>query len=128
MIYFKKEVTLFLVMGALNTLITYLIYLFLISFFTYNFSYSLSFLSGIIISYYLNSKFVFKQGIRFDKFIKYPFVYLIQYVGGLILLNFFIQNLHVPATVAPLLIVLLLTPASFILTRRILKEPHSPSE
>lgn len=126
--WFKKEVALFLVMGTLNTLITYLIYFFLISFFTYSFSYSLSFLSGIIISYYLNSNFVFKEKMRFDKFIKYPFVYLAQYVGGLMLLNLLIQNLYVPTTVAPLLIVLLLTPASFILTRLVLKQPNFPAE
>ena len=51
----------FVFFGAVNTVLTYGIYLLLVLFIAYPAAYTVSYASGVFISYYLNARFVFKE-------------------------------------------------------------------
>lgn len=115
------EVFRFIVVGAVNTIITYLIYLFFLSYFSYNFSYTLSFVLGILISYTLNTHFVFKEKWAWKKLIQFPLVYIVQYLASLILLSILIESLSIDARFAPLAVIMLVLPITFVISKWVVK-------
>ena len=73
----------FLIAGGINTLATYLLYLAVLLVAPYPLAYSLSYAAGIIISFILNSRFVFRVPLRWSRLLRYPVVYVAQYLLGL---------------------------------------------
>lgn len=119
--FIKGEFFRFILFGGINTLAGYLIYALLLRFFSYLIAYSIMYILVVSGSYMLTSKFVFDQKLGLSKAVRYPLVYLVQYLLGMISLYFFVQVLNVNKLVAPLLVVLLTVPVSFFLSRRIVK-------
>lgn len=117
---FNAEKIRFLLVGGFNTISSYLIYVLLLQFFHYAIAYTASFILSIMISYFLNAQFVFRVKHSWRKFFTFPSVYFVQYFLGLGLLHVFIANFHVNALIAPLLVVSITFPISFILSRVIL--------
>lgn len=111
----------FIIAGAVNTLLAYLIYVLLVFFLAYPVAYTLAYISGIFISYYLNSIFVFKREVRLFKALQYPVVYLVQYVLGMLLLSFLVEVCAMNELIAPVVVVLATIPITFILSRFIIK-------
>lgn len=107
--------------GGINTISTYIIYLILLKVTNYNVSYSISYVSGIFLSYYLNSVFVFKEQISIRKFIKYPIVYVVQYFVNLILINILIRYFGLSSSLVPIIVIILTIPITFTLSKIIIK-------
>ncbi|MFJ7736036.1 GtrA family protein [Lysinibacillus sp. NPDC097287] len=118
----NKEIIRFLFVGGFNTIATYGIYLMLLLFFSYNISYSISYISGIAISFLLNSKYVFKVKLTFSKAIKYPIVYVVQYIINVIVLNLLVKNSIVNEMIAPILVIIISLPVTYILSKYILEK------
>lgn len=118
----NKEFMRFLIVGGANTLITYAIYLLFLPIFNYNIAYGTSYVSGIVISFILNAKFVFNTNLTFGKAIKYPLVYVVQYIINVILLNVFIESLNINDKLAPLIVIIISIPITFVLSKLILKK------
>lgn len=116
-----KEYTGFLLVGATNTLLTYVLYVFLIAFLSYKLAYSVAYVCGILISYYLNSRVTFQEPVSLAKFIKYPLVYVVQYVLGIVILYICIDLLHMSEWLAPLVVVFINLPVTFVLSKLIIK-------
>ncbi|MGE8165146.1 GtrA family protein [Paraburkholderia sp. NPDC080076] len=112
----------FLVSGAVNTLATYLLYLLLLKFLPYTWAYTVTYVVGIALGYLLSAKWVFKKDLSVRTAASYPVAYLINYAIGLGVLRLCVHVLHVPAQVAPLIVVCVTIPAMFILTRAIFRE------
>ncbi|MEO1287406.1 MAG: GtrA family protein [Chloroflexota bacterium] len=125
--FIKSETLRYILVGGLNTGITYLIYLLVLLFAQYIIAYTVSYVSGIVISYVLNSLFVFRQPLQWSKAIQYPVVYVVQFVIGSILITFFVEVLAIDPSLAALANVIVLLPISFILTRFILTRDAPPS-
>ncbi len=119
--FINREFYRFIFWGGVNTLSGYLIYAFLLLFLPYLLSYTAAFIISIFISYFLNSKFVFNQELKLSKAVKYPLVYLVQYLIGTISLCVLVQVLRVNKLLAPILVVVLTIPATFFLSRRIVR-------
>ena len=119
--FINREFCRFIFWGGVNTLAGYLIYAFLLLFLPYLISYSIAFIISIFISYFLNSKFVFDQELELSKAIKYPLVYVNQYVLGAVSLYLLVHFLEINKLVAPLLVVVLTIPATYFLSRRIVR-------
>lgn len=115
----------FLVWGAINTLVGYVVYVILLQFLPYLVSYTIAYVFGIFLSYFLNSKMVFKQELNLRKALKYPVVYVVQYLIGVISMYVFVQVFHVNKLYAPALVVLLTVPATFFLSRKIVSGDDS---
>ena len=117
-----KEFIGFLGVGVTNTVLTYIIYSFLLLAIHYQLAYLFSYIIGIFIAYYLNLKFVFKKSSNKEKILKFPLVYVVQYIIGAILMNIFIDKLQVNKFLAPLLIVIVTVPLTFYLTKKVLSK------
>jgi putative flippase GtrA len=111
----------FLVAGGANALATYLLYLLFLLALSYPWAYSLSYALGILISFLLNSLFVFQVPLRWRKLLRFPLVYLIQYLLGIAVLALLVGRLGLDARLGPIAVLLVTLPVSFGLTRWVLK-------
>ncbi|WP_340387729.1 GtrA family protein [Paenibacillus sp. FSL E2-0151] len=119
--HLNKEFLKFLISGGINTLATYLMYLFLLLFYNYSLSYSISYIAGIFLSYYLNSVFVFKEKISLYKFLKFPIVYLVQYLVNMLMLYVLVEYAQFHVQIVPLVAMIITVPITFLLSKTIIK-------
>ena len=122
------EFAAFVFFGAVRTLLGYGIYLLLVLFIAYPVAYSVSYVSGVFISYYLNARFVFKEKLRLSKALQFPIVYLAQYLIGLGSLYFLVEVTHVSKFFAPILIVIITVPCTYPLSRYVIKGRSKTSQ
>lgn len=111
----------FLLAGGMNTVLGYGIYLLFLLFLPYNIAYTISFLAGIALSYWLTSRFVFQQGLSLRSALRYPLIYLFQYVMGLIILTLLVERFRMKARWAPVVVVVCTIPLTFFLSRFVIK-------
>lgn len=116
------EVARFIVGGILNSAVGYGSYLILLHWLRYEASFTISYIIGIIVSYIFNATCVFRQPMGWRSAIRYPIVYLIQYVLGLLLLKTLVEGIHIPTKLAPLVVTILTIPATFVTSRIILRK------
>lgn len=107
----------FLLAGAFNTAITYLMYLGLLRVTSYQVSYTLAFVSGIAISYVLGRVFVFKMHQGYRSALILPLVYLIQYLTGTAVVWMWIDILHQHPMLAPAISIMITLPLTYFLSR-----------
>lgn len=112
----------FLVSGAINTGATYVLYLMLLTWMDYGISYTISYAAGIVLAYYLNCLFVFRTRLSVGKFISFPLVYLVQYLGGMALLHLLVEISGMSQKIAPILVIVLTIPVIFLMSRHILRD------
>ncbi len=111
----------FIGVGSINTIVTYLLYLLLLFVATYRISYTIAYIFGIGFSYWLNLKLVFREKGSRGKIVLFPLVYLVQYILGMIILYITIDKFDLPEEIAPILVVLMTIPLTFILTKIIME-------
>lgn len=117
----RSEFVRFLVAGGTNAVVTYLIYLAALPFTGYAIAYTVSYLLGIAFSYVANSKAVFGTAMNARSAARFPLVYVFQYAVGMLLMWLQVDVLGIPAWLAPWIATALLTPLSFLLTRKLLR-------
>ena len=110
----------FLLIGAANSLITYVIYITGAMFFSYLLAYSLSYAAGIVISYYLNSRFVFPSAISLIKAFSFSLTYIGQYLLGIGLLFIFVNTWGINKFFAPLCVICTTIPFTYFMTKYVL--------
>ncbi|MFX3632159.1 MAG: GtrA family protein [Candidatus Pristimantibacillus sp.] len=118
--YLNKEISRYVIVGLLNTAITYLSYLLMLMFFSYSISYLISYVIGILFSYVLNSKIVFNTNMTLWKLIQYPLVYITQFLFGLLLMYLLIDKIALNDKVAPLIVSIISLPITFVVSKFIL--------
>lgn len=106
----------FLCAGGFNTVISFGLYVILLRFFSYIVAYTISYFFGIVISYFVSVRFVFRGKGGLLKFLFYPLIYGLQYVVGVLLLSYIVRGWGVPDTWAPLFVVVLTLPMTYVLT------------
>lgn len=107
----------FLIAGGLNTALTFGIYVGLKSVLSYQIAYFISWSCGIFIAWLMNSWFVFSSRVSLRSFLRFPLVYLVQYVLGAVLLELFAGVLGLSKTWSPLLVIAMTLPLTFLMTR-----------
>jgi|SRR5688572_20095478 len=118
---FKGEALRFVGAGVLNTGAGYLIYLAALMVMSYRVAYTVSYAIGILISYATNTSFVFRRKWSWKRLAIYPVVYALQYGIGLACLSLFVEVLGIPTALAPLLVVLVTLPITFVASRYVIK-------
>jgi putative flippase GtrA len=111
----------FLIGGGLNTGLTYGLYLALSHWINYQVAYAVAYATGIVFAYFFNSTVVFKVQHSWIGMFIYPIIYVAQYLLGAALLNLLVEHLHLHKAIAPLLVILLLLPCSYLLNKYVLK-------
>jgi putative flippase GtrA len=111
----------FIVWSGVNALAGYLIYALLLLFLPYLVAYSFAYACGILLSYFLNSKLVFNRELKLSKALKYPLVYVVQYLVGTISLYVLVRFRGVNKFLAPAVVVLLTIPLTYFLSKRVVE-------
>lgn len=111
----------FLFVGAANTVFFYAVYLLLLPVMPYAIAYAIGYAGGIILSYVLNSLFVFHERMSLKKGMQFPLVYLVQYLLGTLILVICIDLLGMDARLGPVVTVIGTVPATFLLSKWIIK-------
>jgi putative flippase GtrA len=122
-----KEVLLWAIGGGINTVFTYGLYLLLDLVFSYRIAFTVSYVIGIIIAYFYNALVVFKSGLSLKKFLQFPLVYLVQYLLSIGMLEVLVQGLNINPTIAPMFVLVIVTPVTYLLSRWILKGKQASS-
>lgn len=110
----------FVIGGALNTAVTYLIYLALHQVLRYQLAYLLAYAAGIAFSYVFNSLVVFLRPMSWRGMLAFPAVYVVQYLASAGVLALIVEGFGVPAWWAPLLVSALMVPLTYLLARFVL--------
>lgn len=123
-----KTIARFLAGGALNTGCTFVLYWLLLLVMDYRVAYTISFAAGILLSYVINTRFVFRTGHSLLKFVLFPFIYLITYLAGAFVLHFAVSRFGVSKQIAPLLSICATLPLSYLLTKLVLSGTNSKTD
>ncbi|QMU55886.1 MAG: hypothetical protein GKS04_01610 [Candidatus Mycalebacterium zealandia] len=112
----KAQFLRFLIAGGANTVATYAIYLALLYFVNPYWSYAVSFVSGIFISYFLNLKFTFRAEHSSGKVFLYSLIYPLQFLLGILALHISLKA-GVPEGFAVLFAAAVGVPFKFLMSR-----------
>jgi putative flippase GtrA len=111
----------FVAVGAVNTVLTLLLYEALILVMPYWLAYTLSFALGIAFALFANAGLVFGRPVTIATAVAYALFYLVSYAAGLGIVVLLVEALRVPAGLAPLGAVAVMTPINFIGNRFLLR-------
>lgn len=118
------EILKFIIVGGINTLNYYVVYLLLLKLLhiEYMISHITGFIVAFVISYYLNCYFVYRVKPTWRKFISFPITQLVNVSLQTVLLYVFVSWLNLPAEIAPFAGLVITIPITFILSKWILKD------
>jgi putative flippase GtrA len=111
----------FIIVRGLCTVLSYGLYLLLLLKFSYESSYVVAFVVGVLVAYLVNSKFVFREPLRKRAALRFPLVYVFQFFANLILLRVAVEYLHIPATLALAVSIAITIPITFLLSRWVIR-------
>lgn len=120
------EILKFIIVGGINTLNYYVVYLLLLKLLhiEYMISHITGFIVSFVISYYLNCYFVYRVKPTWRKFISFPITQLVNVSLQTVLLYVFVSWLNLPAEIAPFAGLVITIPITFILSKWILKDSN----
>lgn len=116
----RQEFVRFLLVGAINTLLSYVAYLFLLAFVSYLIAYSIAYCLGIVLAYFLGINFIFKKRVSLISFLRFPMVYVIQYALGTTMLWLLVEKAGASPTVSMIGVIIITVPVTFLFSRLIL--------
>jgi len=109
----------FAVAGLANTGAAYLAYLLLLQVAPYRVAYTMAYVVGILVSYSLNAIFVFRRGVSWRTFLRFPWIYALQYLVSLLLVTAGVEWLGMQAWLAPLVALVITIPLAYLLSRAV---------
>ncbi|HII1626216.1 TPA: flippase GtxA [Staphylococcus aureus] len=120
------EILKFIIVGGINTLNYYVVYLLLLKLLhiEYMISHITGFLVAFVISYYLNCYFVYRVKPTWRKFISFPITQIVNVNLQTVLLYVFVSWLNLPAEIAPFAGLVITIPITFVLSKWILKDSN----
>ena len=123
---FKKQMLGFAVTGTLSTLLMLVIYVGLNKFMNYQYAYLIAYSISVMTLYLMNVLLVFKNRLLLKSFLKFLLIYVLQYLLGAIFLELIVR-LGFSDMFAPVLVIMIILPLTFILNRMVLlKEQRAP--
>lgn len=116
----------FIIVGGINTLNYYVVYLLLLKLLhiEYMISHITGFIVAFVISYYLNCYFVYRVKPTWRKFISFPITQIVNVSLQTVLLYVFVSWLNLPAEIAPFAGLIITIPITFVLSKWILKDSN----
>ncbi|MGZ1768824.1 flippase GtxA [Staphylococcus argenteus] len=120
------EILKFIIVGGINTLNYYIVYLLLLKLLhiEYMISHITGFIIAFVISSYLNCYFVYRVKPTWRKFISFPITQLVNVSLQTVLLYVFVSWLNLPAEIAPFAGLIITIPITFVLSKWILKDSN----
>ncbi len=120
----NNELTRFILVGGINTVNYYIVFLFLHNVIDlhYMVSHITGFLVSYVISFFLNTYFTYKVKPTLSKFLKFPLTQVVNISTSSLLSIVFVEGLRINSNVAPIIAVFFTVPITFIVTSKILKQ------
>ena len=120
------EILKFIIVGGINTLNYYVVYLLLLKLLhiKYMISHITGFIVAFVISYYLNCYFVYRVKPTWRKFISFPITQIVNVSLQTVLLYVFVSWLNLPAEIEPFAGLIITIPITFVLSKWILKDSN----
>lgn len=112
----------YLLVGISNTLVVYVVYLLLLPFLPYLYAYTLSFCVSVVNAYFMNVFFVFRKKATLHSFLKFPFVYVAQYLIGASILWLLVGQMGVSPSWAMAVVIIVTVPFTFVAIRFVMKK------
>lgn len=106
----------FIIVGATATGIHYIVYLLILKLVSTNLSYSIGYISGFIVNYYLTAFFTFKTGTSIKKGLGFLFSNIFNFGFQMLLFNAFLY-FQFKKEIVPLLVFIIAVPINFVLVR-----------
>ena len=118
------EVIKFVIVGGMNNLNYYIVYLCLLKLLEMNYlvSHISGFIISFVISYYLNCYFVYKVTPTWSKFLKFPLTQVVNMGMQTLLLYIFVQWFGISSVIAPFAGLIITIPITFVLSKYILRD------
>jgi len=113
----SRQLTRFILVGGLNTLVTIALFYFLSPLLGYLPAYTVVYVLGILFAYLLNTIFVFEVSKSWKSAAFYPLVYVVVYLYGLAMMMLIAEYLELNEMLALVLVVLSSVPISFFMSR-----------
>lgn len=119
----------FLASGAVNTALTYALYLLLLQSLDYLPAYTIAYIAGIVLAYFLSVRYVFRTARNWRTMAAFPLIYAVQYTLGAAVLHLAVASLGLPREFALLASIAVTVPVTFLLSRQLFKSRRSaPAE
>lgn len=121
--YINHEFTRFIIVGGINTVHYYVIYLLCIHWLHVHYlsAHILGFISSLIGSFFLNAYITYKVKPTLAKFIRFPLTQMVNILASTSLIFVFIDWLQINDSLAPVIAVIFTIPITFFITGRILR-------
>lgn len=114
----------YLVVGGVNTAVTYAGYLALLQVVPYAVAYTIAFVLGIGIAYLMQARFVFDAAASWQTFFAFPLVYAVQYGVGLVALRVLVESGLMSREFALFAVLVVTVPIGFALSRALFAWRH----
>ncbi|QLK85859.1 GtrA family protein [Staphylococcus sp. 17KM0847] len=116
------EIIRFIIVGGINTVNYYIVYLILLHLFhvQYIISHLIGFCTAFVISYYLNCYFVYKVQPTLKKFLAFPFTQVVNMGTQTLLIFIFVHYFQFNESIAPFVGLIVTIPITYILSKYIL--------
>jgi len=86
----------------------------------YQIAYLIAYIVGVVFAYWFNAVIVFKVPLSWKGLFSYPIIYIIQYTISAFLLDIFVETLQIDKTFAPLMIIIIIIPLTYVLNKYVL--------
>lgn len=110
----RKRLRTFIVIGFINTGATYVLFLLANLVTPYQAAFTISFAAGVVFSAYANGIWVFQRHPRKRDVVAYAVFYILNYVVRLYLLVLLVERFTMPEYAAPLVVVVVMIPVSYL--------------
>ncbi|MFP7170004.1 GtrA family protein [Terribacillus sp. 7520-G] len=119
----KLEFTRFIIVGVLNTICYYLVYLlfYQLADVHYLVSHWIGIIISMVFSFFLNSYFTYGVRPTWRKFFQFPLTQAVNITVSSVLVYIFIEGFGWNGTVAPIAAVFFTVPITFVITSKIMK-------
>ena len=107
----------FLITGCLNAAVSFLLYQIVLLIAPYWLAFSISYVAGMVFSWSVNSVYSFSVRPQVRRILPYAAVSIANYFIGLQILTWLVETIGVHEVVAPLIVIALLVPLSYVGTR-----------
>ncbi|MBS5939330.1 GtrA family protein [Clostridium sp.] len=116
-LFLNKEFILFIIIGGINTINGVIFSYIYSSLLNENLAFIMGYISGLIISYLLNSCITFKEKLSFTKFIKFGVSYIPNFIIQNVVVVVAFNILHLHKLIAYSLAAIIGIPVTFILLK-----------
>ena len=116
----RRSFARFLVAGVTNTVASYALFVLLELVLPYLVAYAIAYVAGFVLSYFLNTRFVFRVEQSWATFLRFPLVYLVQFVLGGAIIVLLVERFAWQPRIAAVLALVVTVPATYVVAKFVL--------